>query len=272
MRHSVQLEGYGVRLRPVRMDDAAFIVWLRNLGHAKGRIGDSAEDVNSQTAWLKDYFERAGDYYFIIETLGGIPIGTQGVYDIQGDAAEVGRWVIRPQVQAAMPSYMLILDHAFTELQLKQLRATTITANRGVISLNKKVGFEQFRTEPGERIINGEPMDIVHCVLRAEAWFKSRERLRPTAELAERLVREWEQDQFRLASSPAGGNPDAPGVDHLAGLAVKHPVSASARVQRLGMVLLLLVALGLGAFAGLRTRGRGIQRSSLDTFSLQPCA
>ena len=60
-----------MRLRPVRLEDAAFIVWLRNLEHAKGRIGDSATDVASQKAWLQKYFDRPNDYYFLIETLGG---------------------------------------------------------------------------------------------------------------------------------------------------------------------------------------------------------
>ena len=31
-----------MRLRPVRLEDAAFIVWLRNQEHVKGRVGDSA--------------------------------------------------------------------------------------------------------------------------------------------------------------------------------------------------------------------------------------
>ena len=56
------------------MDDAAFIVWLRNLDHARGRLGDSAITEASQQAWLKSYFDRAGDYYFIIETLDGISV------------------------------------------------------------------------------------------------------------------------------------------------------------------------------------------------------
>ncbi len=59
MEHSFQTEGYGIRLRPVRLDDAAFIVWLRNLDHVKGKVGDSAKDVASQEAWLKQIF-RAG--------------------------------------------------------------------------------------------------------------------------------------------------------------------------------------------------------------------
>lgn len=274
MQHSVQLEGYGVRLRPVRMEDAAFIVWLRNSRHAKGRIGDSAEDVTSQIAWLKDYFERAGDYYFIIETLSGIPIGTQGVYNILGDAAEVGRWVIRPEVQAAMPSYMLILDYAFNELRMKQLHATTIVANRGIISLNKRIGFEQFRTEVAGRVISGEPMDIVHCVLRAETWFKSRERLRPAAELAERLVREWEQDQLRSVQAPSPETTEAPNTDSLPGVAAKNSTPFLRGFQRFEMLFLLLVALApsSGLFASLGDCGRPLQTISFNAPCFQPCA
>ena len=84
MQHTIQAEGFGVRLRPVRMDDAPFIVWLRNLDHAKGRVGDSATDTASQEAWLKVYFDRQGDYYFIIETAGRIALGAYGIYDQEG--------------------------------------------------------------------------------------------------------------------------------------------------------------------------------------------
>ena len=73
MRHDIHLEGFNLRLRPVRIEDAAFIVWLRNLDYVKGNVGDSAVDVVGQEAWLKAYFEREGDYYFIVETLGGSP-------------------------------------------------------------------------------------------------------------------------------------------------------------------------------------------------------
>jgi len=69
MQHKIQAEGFGVRLRPVQAEDAEFIVWLRNLEHVKGRVGDSATDAASQRAWLEAYFKRPGDYYFIVETM-----------------------------------------------------------------------------------------------------------------------------------------------------------------------------------------------------------
>src|SRR4029079_16538469 len=107
MNHTVTTEGFGVRLRPVRMADAAFIVWLRNLQHAVGRVGDSATTTADQEAWLKNYFTRAGDYYFIIETARGLAVGAYGIYDVRGTSAESGRWIIRPEVPAAIPSAML---------------------------------------------------------------------------------------------------------------------------------------------------------------------
>src|SRR5437016_3972273 len=98
MQHILRTEGFGVRLRPVQMEDATFIVWLRNLNHARGKVGDSATDPAAQQAWLKEYFRREGDYYFIIETGCGIAVGAYGIYDLTGDSAESGRWIVRPEV------------------------------------------------------------------------------------------------------------------------------------------------------------------------------
>src|SRR5438309_5490278 len=147
MEHSFQAEGFGVRLRPVRMEDAAFIVWLRNLEHAKGRVGDSAPDTASQEKWLQAYFSRDGDYYFIIETQSGKAVGAYGIYDVKGASAESGRWVIRPEVPAAVPSAILAFDTAFGPLGLRELRVKTISTNHSVLSLNRKFGFRQTRAE-----------------------------------------------------------------------------------------------------------------------------
>ena len=200
MRHTLQAEGFGVRLRPVRMEDAGFIVWLRNLEHAKGKVGDSAMDTAAQENWLRAYFDREGDYYFIIETQGGIAVGAYGIYDRTGDSAESGRWIIRPELPAAIPSALLAFEIAFERLALRELRVKTIATNRTVLSLNRKFGFRQTRIEPGAQLIGGQLVDQVHFVLEAEDWRKKREGLVPLARLAEEQVREWEQAQVRERS------------------------------------------------------------------------
>ena len=200
MRHTLQAEGFGVRLRPVRMEDAAFIVWLRNLEHAKGRVGDTAVDTAAQEDWLRKYFDREGDYYFIIETLGRVAVGAYGIYDRTGASAESGRWIIRPEVPAAIPSAIQAFEIAFERLGLTELRVKTISTNRTVLSLNRKFGFRQIRLEPGAQLIGGQPVDQVHFLLEAKDWRKIREGLLPLARLAEKQVREWEQTQPQTPS------------------------------------------------------------------------
>lgn len=194
MRHAIHAEGFGVRLRPVQVNDAAFIVWLRNLDHAKGNVGDSAASVDGQEAWLENYFKREGDYYFIVETLAGIPVGTYGIYDIKGDTAESGRWIIRPGVPAAVPSGMVLFDVAFKTLGLREVLGRTVASNHAVLSINRKFGFRQVRVEPAAQVIGGETVDMVHFILAAVDWPKARERLLPLARLAETQVLEWERE------------------------------------------------------------------------------
>jgi RimJ/RimL family protein N-acetyltransferase len=197
MEHTLKAEGFGVRLRPVRMEDAAFIVWLRNLDHVKGRVGDSATDTAGQEAWLRAYFQRDGDYYFIIETAGGLAIGAYGIYNVKGVSAESGRWIIRPEVPAAVPSALLAFDLAFGGLRLKEVRVTTVSTNHGVLSLNRKFGFREVGIERGGVVIGGQPVDLVRFVMSAEEWTKPRERMLPMARLAATQVQDWEKAQSK---------------------------------------------------------------------------
>lgn len=184
------------------MEDAAFIVWARNLEHVKGRIGDSAPTQDAQEAWLKSYFDRPGDYYFIIETLGKIPVGTYGIYNVKSASAESGRWVMRPDVLAAIPSAILAFDLAFGTLKMAELRVSTVSTNRAVLSLNRKFGFREIRTEKGAQQIGGQLVDLVHFLLEAKEWPAIREKLLPFAQVAALQVAEWEQTQ-RTAATPA---------------------------------------------------------------------
>jgi RimJ/RimL family protein N-acetyltransferase len=205
MQHKLQAEAFWVRLRPVRMDDAPFIVWLRNLDHAKGRVGDSATDAASQERWLKAYFDRPGDYYFIIETAGGIAVGAYGIYDLKASSAESGRWVIRPDVPAAIPNAMLAFDIAFDRLDLTELRVTTVSTNRPMLSLNRKLGFRQTGITKNAQLIGGQAVDLVHFLLDRNDWPKVRADILPLAHVAEKQVRDWEEAQRRARTEPSPG-------------------------------------------------------------------
>jgi len=190
-----------MRLRPVQIEDAAFIVWLRNQDYVTGRVGDSASDVVTQQKWLASYFEREGDYYFIVETLGGIPLGTNGLYNVSGKNAEWGRYIMRPEVQAAVSSAILIFELGFEKMELRELLARCVSTNLNVHSLVKKYGFRQTETKFASQTIGGRPVDMIHFVLKAGDWFGSRRSLLPLVEFAETQIKEWEKTQ------PAGSQP-----------------------------------------------------------------
>jgi len=193
MHHSLFVEDFGIRMRPVRMDDAPFIVWLRNQEYVRGKVGDSAADIASQESWLESYFQREGDYYFIIETTCCIPVGTYGIYDVKDREGESGRWIVRPMVPAAIPSVILAFNVAFGWLQLDRLRVHTVSTNHRVLSLNRRLGFQQTKVHTASQIIDGKAVDMVQFELRAKDWPKHRERILPLARRAEEEIRNWEQ-------------------------------------------------------------------------------
>jgi hypothetical protein len=195
MWHSLHVESFSVRLCPVQVTDAVFIVWLGNLGHVLGRVGDSAGDLAGQQAWLHAYFVRGGDYYFIVETLGGILVGTHGIYDVIGTSAEHGRFIMRPEVPAALACLMNGFDLAFGPMGFTELRGTVVSTNQKVLSLNRKLGFRQINIEPSGWVIGCKPADMVHSVLLPEGSAKARDRFLPLARLAETEVLQWEQAQ-----------------------------------------------------------------------------
>ena len=183
------------------MDDAQFIVWLRNQDYVKGRVGDSAATVASQRAWLETYFTRKGDYYFLVETLGRVPVGTYGIYGVRGDSGESGRWIIRPGVPAALPSGIVLVDVAFNHLSLRELHGSTVATNQTVLSINRKFGFRQIGSQHAAQIIGGEPVDLVNFSMTADEWPKARERLMPLARLAEAQVLDWERENIQTPVS-----------------------------------------------------------------------
>jgi len=195
MRHSLQIEDFGVRLRPVRLEDAAFIVWLRSLDYVRGNVGDSAVSLAAQETWLEKYFDRDGDYYFIVETPGGIPMGTHGLYDVRGTSAEKGRHIIRPEVMAGVPAALLAADLGFGPLGMTELRASCVATNVTVRSLHRRSGFREIGRRPAAQNINGRPVDLIEFVLMAEDWARVRESIVPLARLAGAGVLGWEKTQ-----------------------------------------------------------------------------
>ncbi|MEI6077489.1 MAG: GNAT family N-acetyltransferase [Verrucomicrobiota bacterium] len=178
-----------MRLRPIRLLDAPFIVQLRNSQHALGKIGDSTADVAAQEEWIQRYFKRAGDYYFIIEKARtDEPLGTVGIYDIAGTQGECGRWIVLPASPAAPASSWLAWHVCFDVLKLEVVLARVVETNLSVVSFQKKIGNPCVGRVEGEQQIGGKPVAMVHFCAKPAQWPAISEKLSHYACLAEKYL------------------------------------------------------------------------------------
>ncbi|SRR5579884_707741 len=177
MRHDFTISGPAYRLRPVEVDDAAFIVTLRTEPTRNRFIHYTPPDIEAQINWIQRYLEQPGDYYFIVESVQtGEREGTIGIYDIdpQQRTAEWGRWVIRPGSKAALQSLVLLFRLAFESLHLEVLRTHTVVENRGVIAILERAGMRRVRILPKDVQIGQAQHDTVeHQISRAD-WLGGR--------------------------------------------------------------------------------------------------
>ncbi|SDO85197.1 Protein N-acetyltransferase, RimJ/RimL family [Paenibacillus sp. yr247] len=191
MNHSITVQNYGIRLRPVTMDDAEFIFELRRDPKLAKYIGEFDEQFSVHVAWLKRYFEREGDYYFCIETVrSNTPIGTIAIYDRNRDIAEWGRIIMNSTFPAAPGSVWLMYHVAFDILGLSSVYSRTVINNKQVVSFHDNSGAERSGIEPEGITIQGKPMDMIIHTVTADRWPYIKKRLEPSARMAERLLEE----------------------------------------------------------------------------------
>ena len=136
-----------------------------------------------------------GDYYWIVESSGGIPLGTHGIYNVNGGSAERGRHIMRPEVMAGVPSATLTADLAFGSMGLHELRSWVVATNQEVLSIHRKSGFKEVGRVTAAQMIDGRPVDKVEFLFTAEAWRKRRDGVLPLARFAGKQVLEWETMQ-----------------------------------------------------------------------------
>lgn len=147
------LEGFGCRLRPVTVDDAAFIVNLRNQSFAQGMIHATSVSVDRQIQWIDNWQRRDNDYYWIIEAtgVGGASIGTIGFYDLELNLKEgmPGRWVMLPQNRVnIMAPFLLLYGFVFDELRFNRVVMDVVATNKKVRRFHELYGARYIDPPP----------------------------------------------------------------------------------------------------------------------------
>lgn len=194
MRHDLHLAGRVYGLRPVELDDAEFIVALRTSDPERVRsLHPIPPDPEQQRRWLRSYFERQNDYYFVVENRDNRDRhGLVGIYNIDPilRAGEWGRWILRAGSFAAVESALLVYRVAFEYLQLRSIYCITVADNLPVVSFHDSCGLARAAFLPRHFELAGVTYDGVKQVCNAENWPIVRSRLEVQAErIARRLNR-----------------------------------------------------------------------------------
>ena len=175
MNHSVILKNDERTMRPVTVEDAEFIVRLRNQAHAKGYVNDTSTDVERQRQWICDYLKRDNEYYWIIETPEGEPFGTVSLYhyDAEKNQIESGRWV---ELKGEKYTYNLfkstvqLNDFVFNVLKVDKVVFDVVATNRRVIRFHQSYGVEITGVEKDAVVLGGVSQDVVWMQITREKW------------------------------------------------------------------------------------------------------
>lgn len=194
MRHSLRLDGFAYRLRPVDLADAEFVVDVRTRDPERVRFLHAVSpDVGKQLEWLARYHEREHDYYWVIERLANHqPEGLAGIYDVNPVAgtAEWGRWVLRKGSFAAAESALLIYRAAFELLDLRSVYCITVADNQPVLSFHDSCGLRRVEVLRKKFTLADGVHDGVKHACTREDWPAILARLEPHARrVAQRLNR-----------------------------------------------------------------------------------
>lgn len=169
---TIELTGFGIRLRAARVDDADFILKLRNMPHVKGKMGDLDISLEQEENWLRHNTVDPFDYLFIIESPSFTQLGTISVYNInfQTQTAETGRLAIIPASPAALPACILLTNFCFDHLKMKLLKGYVVSNNKDVLTFNQQLGYKIVSSVQSKRTINGQTVDMVYIELTRDDW------------------------------------------------------------------------------------------------------
>lgn len=191
MRHNLTLDGIAFRLRPIADTDASLIVDLRNDATRSQYLHPVSDRLSDQLAWLADYYQRPGDYYFAIERLDSKEVeGFISVYDIDFQAAcgEWGRWVVKPGSLAAIESAWLIYRCAFEQLALERVWSRTVADNSRAVSFHDSCGIVDRRLLAKHFTLGDTIVDAIEHQVTSTTWRQIAPRLQCMAEATAQIV------------------------------------------------------------------------------------
>jgi RimJ/RimL family protein N-acetyltransferase len=168
----------------VEAEDASFVLSLRLDPELSRFIGETASRLEEQRQWILDQQQKKDDYYCLVESMSGTPLGTIGLYDISDGSGEWGRWLLKSGTMAAVGSSFLMYQFAFEELSLSRVSCKTALANTQVLSFHDGCGLRRIGLDRGAVVIQGVAHDLVVHELERKDWPRMRTSLEALAKRA----------------------------------------------------------------------------------------
>lgn len=163
---------YGVNMRLVEPDDAAFILSLRTDEKLGRFLSPTHHDVGRQTAWLEEYKERESrgqEYYFIAVGENGERYGTTRLYDFEEEKFTTGSWLFsrNTPLGVAIKADIIGREIAFENLGFEVCKFDVRKDNKSVIKYHKAF----------KPTIVGEDDDIIYFELDKPSFYNYRNKL-----------------------------------------------------------------------------------------------
>lgn len=191
MRHDITIEGKAFRLRPVKIEDVAFITNLRSDPKLTRLLHPPSTTISDQTQWLNGYFERLGDYYFIVEQRKTAQShGTIAIYELDPNrkCALWGRWFIQPGSEASVESAFLIYIAAFEVLKLDTLYCHVVPDNAQVVLFHRLSGLvTHSKFLPKYQKAGDVTFDSLELTITRDAWERRKTALEAKATLIAKM-------------------------------------------------------------------------------------
>jgi len=144
------IQGNHVNFREVSVDDARFILDLRQTERAVRHLHATPPELERQVDYLKRYLTLDFEWYVLITDKLMNPIGAAGAYDVRGDSVAIGRWVMKPGLpfRYAIDAKIQFDRFLINVVGAEEIRLDTRVINRGMHRLVQAFGFvETHRTD-----------------------------------------------------------------------------------------------------------------------------
>lgn len=139
MKYNKKLEGIFTYLKSVEVEDAEFILKLRTDANISRFLNKTENDIKKQIKWIEEQQIRTNDYYFIIyDKTTDKKVGTYGIYNINNEQGEFGRFICIDSPVQSIETGLLIADFAFNALNLEKAIASVDISNKKTISFQNK--------------------------------------------------------------------------------------------------------------------------------------